>query len=115
MNESPLNAPAPDDLTHQVASLRCQINVLLLALIVVTGTLATYLFYQSLILGRQLDNLEPQARILVENYNESWPKVQTIVRELIVYGQQHQDFQTILKKDGVPLTLPTATNAASAK
>jgi hypothetical protein len=115
MNESPMNAPAPDDLTYQVASLRCQINVLLLALIVVSGTLATYLFYQSHAIGNDLAILEPQARVMVQNYDRNLPGIQKFVQDLAAYGHQHPDFQLILKKYGISPTLPAATNAAPAK
>lgn len=115
MNESPLNTPAPDDLTRQVASLRCQINILLLSLIVVSGALATYLFYQSHTIGRDLAVLEPQARVVVQNYDRNLPAIQKFVQDLVAYGQQHGDFQTILKKYGISPTLPAATNAAPAK
>lgn len=115
MNESPMNAPASDDLIHQVAALRCQINVLLLALIVVSGTLATYLLYQWHSIGRDLDAIEPQARAIVQNYDRNIPAIQKFIQELTAYGQQHPDFQPILKKYGILPTLPAATNAAPAK
>lgn len=114
MNESPMNTPAPDDLTHQVASLRCQINILLLALIVVSGTLATYLYYQSHAFGRDLAVLEPQARAVVQNYDRNLPGIQKFVQDLTAYGQQHPDFQPILRQCGFAPT-PPAANAAPAK
>ena len=115
MNEPSTNAPASDDLTHQMASLRCQINILLLALIVVSGTLATYLFYESHAIGRDLELLEPQARVVVQNYDKNLPGIQKFIRDLVAYGQQHPDFQPILKKYGISPTLPAATNSAPAK
>jgi hypothetical protein len=115
MNESPMNAPAPDDLLHEVASLRCQLNILLLALIVVSGTLATYLFYQSHAFDRDLAVLEPQARVVVQNYDRNLPVIQKFIQDLVAYGQKHPDFQPILKRNGIPLTPPAATNAAPAK
>ena len=114
MNESPTNAPAPDDLTEQVASLRCQVNLLLLALIIVSGTLATYLLYQSHAIGRDLAVLEPQAQAVVQNYDRNIPAIQKFVQDLTAYGQQHPDFQLILKKYGI-LPPPPAANAAPAK
>jgi len=113
MNDKPqTNSPAPDDdLSGQVASLRHQINLLLLALIVISGTLTTYLFYQAHTLGRDLAALEPQARMVVQNYNRNLPHIQQFVQELIAYGQKHPDFQAILKQNGIPLTLPATTNS----
>ena len=99
----------------QIASLRRQVTHLLLALIVVSGTLTTYLFYQSHTLGKDLAGLEPQAREVIQNYNQNLPNIQKFVQELVAYGQAHPDFQPILKKYGIPLTLSAATNSAPKK
>ncbi|MGB7767983.1 MAG: hypothetical protein WBN22_03915 [Verrucomicrobiia bacterium] len=115
MNESQANSPVSDDLAGQVASLRRQITLLLLALIVVSGTLTTFLFYQAHTLGRDLGNFEPQARMVVQNYNKNLPNIQKFVQELVAYGQKHPDFQPILKQNGIPLTLPATTNSVPKK
>lgn len=120
MNESPTNTPVPDSPARDeqallIASLRHQITMLLLALIVISGTLTLYLFYQSRVFGHELTTLEPQAKLVVNNYSRNWPEVQKVVRELVVYGQKHPDFQPILKKFRIPLTLPAQTNSPSKK
>ncbi len=112
-NEPQMASPVPDEQSDLVASLSRQIMFLLLALIVLSGTVTAYLFYQARVFGQQLDVLEPQARLVVENYNRSWPPIEKAIQELIVYGQKHPDFQPILKKYGIPLTVPTATNSES--
>jgi hypothetical protein len=43
------------------------------------------------------------------------PAIQKFVQELVAYGQLHPDFQPILKKYGIPLTQPPATNSAPTK
>jgi hypothetical protein len=113
MNESQANSPVPDDLAGQVASLRNQITLLLLALIVISGTLTTYLFYQAHALGRDLAALEPQARVVIQNYNRNLPHIQQFLQEMVAYGQKHPDFQPILKQNGIPLTLPVTTNSVA--
>ena len=112
MNEPQTNTPVPDDLASQVASLRRQITHLLLVLIVISGTLATYLFYQAHTFGKDLTALEPQAREVIQNYQKNLPNIQKFVQGLVTYGQAHPDFQPVLKKYGIPLTLPAATNSA---
>ena len=114
MNEPQTNAPAPDELACLVASLRRQITLLLLALIVISGTLTTYLFYEARTLGHDLEVLEPQARMVIQNYNKGLPHIQKFVQELVAYGQKHPDFQPILKRYGLPLTLPAPTNSVAA-
>jgi predicted PurR-regulated permease PerM len=112
MNEPETNSPVPDDLAGQVASLRRQITHLLLVLIVISGTLTTYLFYQSRTFANDLTALEPQAREVIQNYNKNLPNIQKFVQALATYGQAHPDFQPILKKYGIPLTPSAATNSA---
>ena len=113
MNETPTTPPAPDGLAGEVASLRRQISILLLALIVVSGTVTTYLFYQSHTIGGDLAALEPQAREIIQNYDKNVPTIQKFVQELVVYGQSHPDFQPILKKYGI--SQASATNSVPAK
>ena len=59
---------------------RCavKLHILLLALIVVSGTLATYLFYQSHTFGSDLGVLEPQAREVIQNYDKNLPEYSEI-------------------------------------
>lgn len=115
MNETPTIPSAPDDLAGEVASLRRQISILLFALIVVSGTVTTYLYYQSRTIGGDLGALQPQAREIILNYDKNLPTIQKFVHDLVIYGQSHPDFEPVLKKYGIPLTLPPATNSAPAK
>lgn len=105
------DSPVTDDLASQVGSLRHQITLLLLALIIVSGTLTTYLFYQAHSFGRELATIEPRARLTIENYKNNLPHIQQFVRELVAYGQKHPDFQPILRRNGLPLTLSALTNS----
>lgn len=111
MNEPETKLPAPDEPTEVIACLRRQMTLLLVALIVVSGTLTAYLFYQSRTMGHDLEALEPQARVVVDNYQKNLPRIQKFVDELVAYGQKHQDFQPILKKYGILPTPQGATNA----
>ena len=117
MNESQsepqTNTPAADVLSDQVASLRRQITILLLALIVISGTLTVYLWYQSHVTGKAIGTLQPQAVQLTRVYEQNRPNIDKLVRQLIVYGQSHPEFQPILKKYGIPLTLQALTNATT--
>ncbi len=115
MNESEINPPIADDLAAQVVCLRRQITLLLLALTVVSGTLTTYLFYQSRTMGKDIAAFEPQARAVVQNYQQNLPQIQKFIQELVTYGKSHPDFQPVLKKYGISLTLPVTTNSAPTK
>jgi hypothetical protein len=116
MNETQSSTtPAPDEQANLAACLQRQITLLLLAMIIVSGTLSTYLFYQARTLNRDLTELQPQARLVVENYDNNLPHIQKFVQALIAYGQKHPDFEPILKKYGIPLTLPVSTNSVPKK
>jgi hypothetical protein len=112
MNEPEITPAAPDELAGQVSSLHRQITMLLLMLVVVSSTLTAYLFYQSRILGKDLDSTKPQAMQIIQNYNNNVPQMQKLVQELVAYGQAHPDFQPILKNYGI---IPATTNAAPKK
>ena len=115
MNESEIGSPAPVELTDQIAALRRQITTLLLALIVVSGTLTVYLLYQSHIAGKEIDAIRPQAMQMLRVFNQTSLVVEKLLPQMVVYGQAHPDFQPILKKYGIPLTNPVATNPAVKK
>jgi hypothetical protein len=104
MNDSePLSAPA--DLLEQVDALRRQVFILLLASIVVSGTVATYLYYQSHILKESVDGVRPQATQVIQAYkqvtaNLNRQQLDTFVNQLNAYAITHPDFQPVLKKYG---------------
>lgn len=112
MNEPEISPAAPDELAGQVSSLQRQMTMLLLMLVVVSSTLTAYLFYQSRILGKDLDSTKPQAMQIIQNYNNNVPQMQKLVQELVAYGQAHPDFQPILRTYGI---IPVSTNAAPKK
>ena len=93
MNESEMNSPAPAELSNQIAELRHQVFMLLLALVVVSGTLATYLCYQSRIIGKDITANKPQAVQIIQAFNQGRPKLEGFVNQLIAYGQTHPEFQ----------------------
>jgi hypothetical protein len=105
MNDSEMNPPG--DLTGQVAALQRQVFSLLLALIVVSGTLVAYLGYESYHLGKDINAINTQ---IVQPYNQKLPAIKTFLNELIAYGQTHQDFRPILVKYNVVTVPPPATN-----
>jgi hypothetical protein len=93
MSESEMSPLAPAELSDQVSALRQQVFTLMLALIIVSGTLATYLYYQSRILGRDITNIKPQAVQVIQTFNQDRPQLERLVNQLIAYGQSHPDFQ----------------------
>jgi hypothetical protein len=98
----------PPDLAGRVAALQRQVFMLLLALIVVSGTLVAYLGYESYHLGKDIKAINAQ---FIQPYDKNLPAIKTFLNELVAYGRTHPDFEEILKRHGI-VAPPTATNAA---
>ncbi|HEY5297932.1 MAG TPA: hypothetical protein VIK59_08395 [Verrucomicrobiae bacterium] len=100
MNES--NLPVPIEIADQISALRRQTFTLLLALIVVSGTLTVFLYRQAKVTRMDIDNLRPQAAQVIKAFNQDAPAIQSFVKQLAAYGQTHPEFQQqVLKKYGI--------------
>ncbi|SRR5581483_1495711 len=109
-----------ENLEEQVDSLRRQNFILMLALIVVSGTVATYLAYQSRTTGKILEATRQQTAPIIQVYNQIEPHINhqqldTFKNQLIAYATAHPDFQPVLEKYGWHPTPPTAPAVAPKK
>lgn len=102
----------PDNQNGEIAALKNQVFTLLVALIVVSGTLTVYLYRQSSQIGKDIAALQEQAKNLAPALNQNEVAVTTFVTKLITYGQKHPDFVPVLKKYNIPLTLPGTPGVA---
>ena len=89
MNE--LNTP--DEISEQIAALRRQTFTLLLALIIVSGTLTVFLYRQASLTRKDIAAIKPQATQVMQSYSQNLPLIQSFVKQLAAYGQAHPDFQ----------------------
>ena len=93
-------------LAEQVESLRRQVFILLLALIVVSSAVATYLCYQSHVMGKSVDGIKPQATQVIQAYKQVSASFNPVVlsnfvSQISAYATTHPDFgQQVLKKYG---------------
>lgn len=72
---------------------------MMLVLVVVSGTFVAYVYYQSRQLGKTIELTRQQAAQIAKVYNQDFPVVQSLVKQLVAYGQTHPDFQqAVLKK-----------------
>jgi hypothetical protein len=106
MNESEPNSHTHTELSDQIDTLRRQTLTLLLALIVVSGTLTVYLYRQASVARNDIKAIKPQAAQLIQAYNQNLPLIQSFVKEIVDYGAMHPDFQPILKKYQLPPFAP---------
>lgn len=108
MNETEIHTPQHDpELEMQLAALQRQVFLLLLALIIVAATVVFYLFYESRVLGYDLESNQPRLRDLIHTYDNNRLAIDNFDKQLVDYGTRHQAFQPILLKYG--LVRPAST------
>jgi len=110
MNDSEINSPS--DLAGHVAALQRQVFTLLLALIVVSGTLVAYLGYESHHLRKDIAAINAQ---IVQPYKQKLPAIEGFISQIVAYGQAHPDFRPILVKNGIVTTTPPPATNTPAK
>lgn len=123
MSELDIKAPAapePADWQEQRARLERQINFLLVALVIVSGTLTVFLWRQVRYAKRDLEMLRPVAAQVIQEFNQKKPEVDAFIARLFEYGRAHADFAPIINKyqikplTGAPPAAVTAPPAATA-
>jgi hypothetical protein len=86
---------------EQVAALQRQVFSLLVALIVVSGTLTVYLYRQASIARKDYDAVAPQAQQVIGVFNQNQKLMIDFVNQLVAYGQLHPEFRPVLAKYGI--------------
>ena len=111
MNEPELpTSVSTSELANQIATLQRQVFMLLLVLLVVSLTLAAYLWYQDHSYRRDLQNDRPQVAQILSNWKAATTAipqttVSNFVTQVVVYGQRNSDFaQQVLRKYGIDVT-----------
>ena len=88
----------PDDSSNaEFAALKNQVFSLLVALIVVSGTLTVFLYHQASAIGKELT----ADRALDAKMSTNEVMFTSIVDRLVGYGEKHPDFVPVLRKYGV--------------
>lgn len=104
MNESPTQT----ELSDQITALRRLTFTLLLALIIVSGTLTVFLYRQASLTRRDIAAIKPQATQIIQAFAQNGPNIQAFVKQLAAFGATHPDFRPVLQKYGI-----VPTNAAA--
>ena len=116
MNESETNLPVQTELMDQLVALRHQVFTLLLALVVVSGTLTVVLYRQARLTGKDIEAIRPQANKIIEDFKRDRAGMENFVKQITAYGSTHPDFQPILRNYGiVPQPQAAAAPAAPKK
>lgn len=115
-----IQSSSPNDLVDQVANLQRQVFILLLVLLVVSGTLLAYFRYEDYISHKDTDSIKQQATQLINAYNAENSQIsqqgaEAFVNQLREFGGTHPDFaQQVLRKYGIPPMQPTNAQAKPA-
>jgi len=113
MNATEMNSTPQTELLDQIVALRHQVFTLLLALVIVSGTLTVYLYRQANIAGKDLAAVKPLANQTIDKFKANQQAMESFVKQITAYGTTHPDFQPILKKYGiVPQAQPAPTPKA---
>jgi hypothetical protein len=104
MNDSETNQ-TNSELVNQVEALRRQIFILMLALVVISSTLATYLWYQSHVMSKSVDGIKPQAMQVIQAYKQvntslNQASLSNFVSQITAYAIAHPEFRPVLQKYG---------------
>ena len=87
----------PDNQNDEIAALKNQMFILLVALIAVTGTLTAVLYRQASMANKDLT----QVLRLSAQLHTNEMVIGSFVGRLAAYGQKHPDFLPVLKKSGI--------------
>ena len=117
MNDPETTTPATpqtDDVNQQCVGLQKQMTTLLLAVVIVSGTLTVFLWRQARYARYDLDAIKPTAAQIIQDFNQKRAGLQTFVSQVAEYGRTHADFAPIMNKyklnsiTGAPPTTVTA-------
>ena len=87
----------PDNNNGELAALKNQVFTLLVALIVVSGTLTVFLYRQVSLTGKDYEQAKQLSNALTQQENA----IGNFVNHLVAYGEKHPDFVPVLKKYGI--------------
>jgi hypothetical protein len=86
-----------DNSNEQFASLKNQVFTLLVALIVVSGTLTAVLYQQASQATKDIN----QGEKAIASITQTESKMADFAHKLLAYGDKHPDFKALLAKDGI--------------
>lgn len=108
MDDTEIHTPEHGpELEIQVAALQRQVFLLLLSLIIVAATVVFYLYYESRVLGYDLETNRPRLAELIHTYDRNKLAIDSFDRQLVDYGAKHPYFEPLLVKYGLVRPAPT--------
>lgn len=87
----------PENSNEEIKALKNQVSMLLIALIVISGSLMVSLYRQTGMVAREIAQEEQAER----NLQQIQANLTGIVNKLVAYGEKHQEFRPLLAKYGI--------------
>jgi hypothetical protein len=88
----------PENSNEEINALKNQVFTLLIALIVISGTLTVFLYRQTSLAGKD----KAQAQQIAAALNQNELAMSAFVTRLVAYGEKHPEFAAqVLKKYGI--------------
>jgi hypothetical protein len=85
------------NVNEDISALKSQVFTLLVALIVVSGTLTVFLYREASMAGKEITQMKAVSADLTKRETA----IGTFVGQLVNYGEKHPDFVPVLKKYGL--------------
>ncbi len=81
----------------EISALKNQMFILLLALVVISGTFAVYIYREATNANKDFQQLQPMSAVIPQQE----AAIGNFVASLAAYGNKHPDFLPVLKKYGI--------------
>jgi hypothetical protein len=91
-----------DDSQQEISALKNQVFTLLVALIVVSGTMTAMLYQQASQATKEIT----QAQQLAAGLNQNEQNMGAFAAKLLAYADKHPDFKPVLAKYGLNMAAP---------
>ena len=118
MNDVKDSPSAENNVAHleaECACLRQQVWMLLVLMVVISGTVTIYLFRQAVITRKDVEQLRPQIQQGMQLFSQKRAELENWAKQLNAYATTHPDFLPILVKYGFTPVTPSATNSPPKK
>jgi hypothetical protein len=101
----------PENNQDSIAAIKGRLFTLLVAMVVISGTLTGYLYTQASMANKELT----AAKQIATQLNQSEVAMNNFVGKLAAYGEKHPDFaSSVLKKYGITMMPGTAPAPSAA-
>lgn len=108
----PVSESKSADDSPDAAIVRWEIQRLMIAVLVVSGTLSAFLYFQARWVKRDLQIIQGPANQIIQSFKQEKPLMDAFISKVADYGKTHPDIHPLLQKYGVMTNATASTSAA---